>query len=46
LPLGFKGIDNKVTRLVGTAKSHVELSAIFIDNTARCVCLVTAKVMV
>jgi len=46
VPLGFKAIYNKVTRFVRTAKGQVELRALFIDNTARCVFLFTTKVMI
>ncbi len=46
MPLGFKGIDNKVTRFVGTAKDHGKLSAIFIHNTARCVFLLATQIMI
>jgi hypothetical protein len=46
MPLGFKAIDNKGTRFVGTAKEQVELSAIFIHNAARCVLLLATQIMI
>jgi hypothetical protein len=46
IPLGCKDIDNTVTRFVGTAKDHGQLSALFIHNTARGVFLLATQIMI
>ena len=46
IPLGCKGSDKKVTRFVGTAKAHGQLSALCIHNTARGVFLLATQSMI
>ena len=45
-PPGFEGIHDAITGLVGTAKGHVQLPALFIHDPARHVLLMQAQVMI
>jgi hypothetical protein len=46
LPLRFERINEKITGFVGTAKSNVQLSALFIDDATRNILLPATEVVI